>query len=256
MNQDTEFCYPNIIDFFGTTLFHLCHFTEIDLHNYKSYDKYTENNLIKSTSRLSDEVTKIIDKTDEYQHFDIWESYGQDFNELEHTYPSMHRKALVITLYNFLEHQIKTMCSEINKLLPQDMSNEYFKAVCIKRYRQFLIRESGFDINRGNELWNLWEDMLKVEQIRHVLVHSEGEVDNDKKKPLADIQNYCNRRKNIRLIGHRIIIDDGFVAELITDLISLFQLLDKDVFAFIRRYENEHGAYEIPLPSGASRTPL
>lgn len=48
MELNTEFCYPNIIDFFGTILFHLCHFTEVDLHNYKPYDKYTESNLLKS----------------------------------------------------------------------------------------------------------------------------------------------------------------------------------------------------------------
>lgn len=40
----------------------------------------------------------------------------------------------------------------------------------------FLRREAGFDMNQESTLWKLWEDMLKVEQIRHVLVHSEGEI--------------------------------------------------------------------------------
>lgn len=31
MELDTEFRYPNVIDFWGTTLYHLCQFTLLDL---------------------------------------------------------------------------------------------------------------------------------------------------------------------------------------------------------------------------------
>lgn len=48
MELETEFRYPNVIDFFGTTLFHLCHFTTLDLHNYAAYNKYSENNIEKA----------------------------------------------------------------------------------------------------------------------------------------------------------------------------------------------------------------
>ncbi|BDS28195.1 hypothetical protein KAM576c_48140 (plasmid) [Enterobacter asburiae] len=99
--------------------------------------------------------------------------------------------------------------------------------------------------------------MLKVEQIRHVLVHSEGEIEKHRVERLADdIENYCKQKNGIRLIRHRIIIDEGYVAGLIAEFISLFDLLGRQVNAFIRRYESEHGSYEVPLPLGASRTPL
>ncbi|GAB0796825.1 hypothetical protein ECZC05_50160 [Escherichia coli] len=105
-------------------------------------------------------------------------------------------------------------------------------------------------------MWKLWEDMLKVGQIRHVLVHSEGKIEKHRAERLADIKSYCNRKENIRLNKHKIIIDEGYVAGLITELISLFELQDRQVNLFIRRYESEHGSYEVPLPQGASRTPL
>lgn len=47
-------------------------------------------------------------------------------------------------------------------------------------------------------------------------------------------------------------IDDSFVAALITDLITLFEQLDRQVSAFIRRYEIEYGQYEVPFPPGVS----
>lgn len=48
----------------------------------------------------------------------------------------------------------------------------------------------------GGLIWTLWEDMLKVEQIRHVLVHSEGEIEENRVDRHADIESYCKRKKN------------------------------------------------------------
>ncbi|MCU2407272.1 hypothetical protein N8T09_22230 [Enterobacter hormaechei subsp. xiangfangensis] len=257
MELETEFRYPSVIDFFGTTLFHLCHFTTLDLHNYAAYNKYSENNIENSNDKLCDEINKRLKKNGEEYHEDIIDSYSQEIQEFSDIYPPMHRKAMVITLYNFFEHQIKTLCAEINMLLPQDMSAKYkFNDVSIKKYRQFLRCEAYFDIHQGNLLWQRWEDMLKVAQIRHVLVHSEGEIEKHRAERLADIENYCKQKKGISLIRHRITIDAGYVAGLIAELISLFDLLDRQVNAFIHRYECEHGRYDVPLPMGASRAPL
>ncbi|QMD64603.1 hypothetical protein [Citrobacter sp. RHB35-C17] len=257
MELDTEFRYPNVIDFFGTTLFHLCHFTRNDLHDYAAYNKYAEDNIAQSHIKVCEEVQRQLERNDEYHHEDILDFHSLEFQAFSDIYPPMHRKAMVITLYNFFENQIKTLCTKVNKLLPQDMSEKYkFKDVCIKHFRKFLRHEAGFDINQGDVLWKLWEDMLKVEQIRHVLVHSEGEIDQHRVERLADIESYCKRIKTIRLNQHKIIIDEGYVAGLIADLISLFNQLNRQVNVFIRRYESEHGRFEVPLPPGASRTPL
>lgn len=196
MEEDIEFRYPKIIDFFGTTLFHLCHFTTIDLHNYAAYNEYSERNIADSNVRICEEVQRQLDANEERFHEQIIDNYSQEFQEFGDIYPPMHRKAMVITLYIFFEHQIKTLCSEINKLLPCDKSREYnFKEVSIKRYRKFLRCEAGFDLCQGDLLWNLWEDALKVEQIRHVLVHSEGEIERHRVERVADIEHYCKRKK-------------------------------------------------------------
>lgn len=258
MELDTAFRYPNVIDFWGTTLYHLCHFTSLDLDKYAAYNKYAENNIEDGNKRLCEEIELRIKESDKKYHEDIIDNYHQEMQEFGDIYPPMHRKAMVITLYNFFEHQIKTLCTEINKLLPHDMSGKYKfdDGVELKECRKFLKCESDFEIKRGGEFWNLWEDMLKVAQIRHVLVHSEGEVEKHRAERLADIKSYCNRKENISLNRHKIIIDEGYVAGLITELISLFEQLDRQVNAFICRYESEHGSYEVPLPLGASRTPL
>lgn len=256
MEPDSEFQYPNIIDFFGTTLCHICHFTTHDLLDYAAYDKYAEANIFKSHLDVDDQISCLLEKSEENNHEDIISSFSTEFQEFGDIYPSIHRKSMVIALYNFFEHQMKTLCIEVNKLLPADVSDKYFRDVSIKNYRKFLRREAGFDINSGGLIWTLWEDMLKVEQIRHVLVHSEGEIEKHRVDRHADIESYCKRRKNIRLYRHRILLDNGFVVTLISDLITLFEKLDNHVYAFIKRYENEHGRYDVLLPPGSSRTPL
>lgn len=256
MNDSDGFRYPNIIDFFGTRLAHICHFAVVDLRDYQAYDTYSENNLRSSSKSISDELTELIEKNDEQYHEDYIDSFAQDFHELGNIYPALHRKAMLITLYNFFEHQMKTLCDDINKLLPVNKSEEYLKSVDIKEYRKFLTREGKFDINQGGKLWNLWEDILTVQQIRHALVHSEGEIEKKRAKWQPDIESYCKRKKIIRLNSNRIIIDQGYVGDLITNLIEFFGLLDFQVSTFIRRYQEENGTFEAELPPGASRTPL
>lgn len=87
MELDTEFRYPNVIDFFGTTLFHLCHFTTIDLHNYAAYNKYAENNIAKSNKRICEEIEQRIKESDKKYHEDIIDSYHQEMQEFGDIYP-------------------------------------------------------------------------------------------------------------------------------------------------------------------------
>ncbi|EFN7779591.1 hypothetical protein EGX65_26080, partial [Escherichia coli] len=65
MELDTEFRHPNVIDFFDTTLFHLCHFTKSDLFDYSAYNQYTENNIKQSDKLISDEISKHFKNNDE-----------------------------------------------------------------------------------------------------------------------------------------------------------------------------------------------
>lgn len=101
MELDTEFRHPNVIDFFDTTLFHLCHFTKSDLFDYSAYNQYTENNIKQSDKLISDEISKHFKNNDESHHEDIICSYSREFQEFGDIYPSMHRKSMVIALYNF-----------------------------------------------------------------------------------------------------------------------------------------------------------
>ncbi len=71
MELDTEFRYSNVIDFFGTTFFHLCHFTRSDLFDYSAYNQYAENNIKQSDKLVSDEISKYLQNNDESHREDI-----------------------------------------------------------------------------------------------------------------------------------------------------------------------------------------
>ena len=82
METDTEFQYPNIIDFFGKTLCHICNFTALDLFDYAAYDKYAEGNINKSNLDVSDQISRLLEKSDEINHEYIIGSFSTEFKEI------------------------------------------------------------------------------------------------------------------------------------------------------------------------------
>lgn len=83
MELDTEFRYPNVIDFWGTTLYHLCQFTLLDLNKYAAYNNYAENNIEENNKRLCEEIEQRIKESDKKYHEDIIDDYHQRCRSLE-----------------------------------------------------------------------------------------------------------------------------------------------------------------------------
>jgi hypothetical protein len=250
----SEFAYPNKIDFFGTTLFHLCDFTLRDLDNYLSYDLYSEENLKASDNEVGLALTRALEASGEKYNEDIYGYYASDFNTFQNIYTLIHRKTMLIALYNFSECQIETLCREVNKLQLQNIIDDKWPGSdVLKSFRKLLTHHIGFDFGR---LDKNWQYLQVVKLIRNVLSHSEGEIDKRKTKISKKINDFCKKNKNIRIFNNNLIIEQGFIRELVTELIALFSALDHEIKAYIRRYEAENGCFDVPLPSGASRTPL
>lgn len=254
MLDSSEFSYPNKIDFFGSTLFHICDFTQDDLSNYLSYDLYSEENLKTSDSEVGLALTRALEATEEKYHGDIYESYASDFNTFQNIYTPIHRKTMLIALYNFCECQIETLCCEVNKLQPQNVINDQWSGRdVLNSFRKLLTHQAGFDFDGIGKKWQYFQ-VIKL--IRNALSHSEGEIDQRKTKISKKINVFCKKNKHIRISNNHLIIEHGFIMELVTELIALFSALDNEVKAYIRRYEAENGRFDVPLPPGASSTLL
>lgn len=254
MLDSSEFAYPNKIDFFGTTLFHLCDFTQDDLSNYLSYDLYSEKNLKASDNEVGLALTHALEASEEEYYEDIYASYASDFNTLQNIYTPIHRKTMLIALYNFCECQIETLCREVDKLQPQsNIDDKWPGRDVLNSFRKLLTQNSGFNFEKIDKRWQY---LQVIKLIRNTLSHSEGEIDERKTKLSKKINDFCKKNKNIRIPNNHLIIERGFIRELVTELIALFSALDHEVKAYIRRYEAENGRFDVPLPSGASRTPL
>ncbi|MFD3227270.1 hypothetical protein [Rahnella aceris] len=254
MVENTDFCYPNKIDFFGTTLFNVCHFTEHDLQDYKSYNKYTEGNFEVNNSELNASLSNDLNHNEESHHVDIYDSYAHEFNIFQNIYPPIHRKTMLIAISNFCEKQIEIMCIELNKLLPDCMIDDRWPGNdAISSYRRFLVNNAGFEFNNLDKHWQYFQ---AIKSIRNIFCHSEGEIDLDKTKVSKKIRAFCQRYPHIRVHNNHIIIEERCIDEIIAALILFFKMLAKEVFDFMRRYEAVNGRFEIDLPPGASRTPI
>lgn len=254
MLESSEFSYPNKIDFFGTTLLHLCDFTKDDLKNYLSYDLYSESNLMASDNEVGLALTHDLETSGEENHEEIYDSYAHDSHTFQDIYTPIHRKTMLIALYNFFECQVETLCREVNKLQPKNnIDDKWPGRDVLNSFRKSLTNSAGFNFDKIDKNWQF---LQVIKLLRNMLSHSEGEIDKRKTKISLKINEFCKKNKEIRIYRGHIIIERNFIRELIAVLISLFSALNKEVVAYIHRYEAENGRFELDLPLGASRTPL
>lgn len=254
MLESSEFSYPNKINFFGTTLLHLCDFTKDDLKDYLSYDLYSEGNLKASENKVGLALTHDLEASGEEHHEGIYDSYAHDFYPFQNIYTPIHRKTMLIALYNFFECQVETLCHEVNKLQPKsNIDDKWPGRDVLNSFRKLLTHAAGFNFDKMDRNWQYLQ-IIKL--LRNTLSHSEGEIDKRKPKISLKINEFSKKNEEIRIYNGHIIIEENFIRELIAILISFFSALDKEVVAYIHRYEAENGRFELELPVGASMTPL
>ena len=77
MELDTEFRYPNVIDFWGLRFIILPIYLLLGLNKYAAYNNYAENNIEESNKRLCEEIEQRIKESDKKYHEDIIDDYHQ-----------------------------------------------------------------------------------------------------------------------------------------------------------------------------------
>lgn len=86
--------------------------------HFKTY-KLSEGNLEASDNEVGLALTHDLEASGEKHHDEIYYSYVRDSHILQNIYTLIHRKTMLIALYNFFECQVKTLCCEVNKLQPK-----------------------------------------------------------------------------------------------------------------------------------------
>jgi hypothetical protein len=109
------------VDFFENGLCFYCHLAKNELLLYSDFHSKTESLWKQKDELLQEELKSILDKYPEAKHQDIVESHAWDLHLNQYKYPDIHRTALVIAIYVFIEDQLNGLCETLGESLDSQL---------------------------------------------------------------------------------------------------------------------------------------
>lgn len=220
-----------MVDFFGNGLCIHCHLAKNELMAFAYFNEKTESLWKQKDDTLQDELNEILKKYPEKSHDDIVESYSWDLHLNQYKYPRLHRESLIITIFNFLEYQLTSLCKIFHESVDSDLKLKDLHGKGVERALLFLfkvarINESAF----GSEL-----PVIKgVNQVRNVIVHNGGQLPDDQG---SKVNKFVSKTEHISGIeGENIIIHSDFIGFFIEVLLAFFEKLEHEVQKHIQAY--------------------
>lgn len=233
---------PNI-DYFANGILCHCHGALTKLHYLKGFHSILETTWENIEKNLDEKIQKSLDSNPKEHHDDIIESYSWDFHLNNTIHPSIHRESVTITLFSFFEHQLNDLCKDISSCLKDQIKLKDLHGQGIERAQTYLSKIANFDWSKVNGSWGY---LKSAQRIRNLLVHNGGRINKYKDKDKDKLLKFIESNKNLRIetvsigqdganIEKRIIIDAGFINELLENMELFFKQLDSEVLAFANK---------------------
>lgn len=217
------------IDFFGNGLCIHCHLAKNELLEFAHFNSSTESMWKDRDETLQKDVAKILDGYALEHHNEIVESYSWELHLNQSKYPSIHRESIIITIYNFLESQLNTLCGILSKCIDNNLKLKDLRGQGTERALNYLTKVVTFEFdNIGKER----SYISNVNKLRNQIVHNGGLLpvnEND------HLNTFVSQNAQLSgMAGHRVNIHSEFITELIDILLSFFNKLDLEVQSFIQ----------------------
>ena len=220
-----------MVDFFGNGLCIRCHLAKIELMDFAFFNVQTEEAWKSKDGDLQEELSGILEKYPGKNHGDIVESYSWDLHLNQSKYPSLHRESLIITIFNFLEHQLNSLCKILYESIDNGLKLKDIHGHGVERALLFLTKVAKFNFSSfGSEL-----PMIKgVNLVRNIIVHNGGQLPDE---PKSKVNKFVTSSENLSGIeGRYINISPEFMALFISVLLEFFDRLDNEVQNHIKAY--------------------
>jgi hypothetical protein len=220
-----------VVDFFGNGLCIHCHLAKNEIMDFSLFNEQTEEAWKAKDDNLQDELNRIFKKYPEKSHDDIVESYSWDLHLNQYKYPSLHRESLIITIYNFLENQLNSLCKIFYESIDNDLKLKDIHGQGVERALLFLTKVANIDFSTfGSEL-----PVIKgVNLVRNVIVHNGAQLPGDSKSKVNMFVTNSEHLSGIE--GGYINISPEFIGFFIGVLLEFFERLDHEVQKHIQAY--------------------
>lgn len=220
-----------MIDFFGNGLCLHCHLAKNELMDIAAFNNLSESSWKEKDDTLQEELSEILKKYPEKSHDDIVESYSWDLHLNQYKYPNLHRESLIITVFNFLEHQLNSLCQIFYESIDSDLKLKDINGQGVERAFLFLKKVVNVDFSHfGAEL-----PVIKgVNLVRNIIVHNGGVLPDDAN---SKVNKFIASSEYISgSAGGGINIQPEFIDCFVKVLVAFFEKLDNEVQKHIQGY--------------------
>lgn len=217
------------MDYFQNGLCFYCHLVKSELLTYSDFHSKTELSWKREDEVLQSELASILEKYPEVEHQEIVESHAWDLHLNQSRYPDIHRNALVIAIYAFLEDQLNGLCETLGEALNSPIRLADLHGQGIERALLFLSKVAQFDLGAVPTL----SFVRHVNRLRNKLVHASGVLPDD---PADGLNLFVKTTPGLRgEPGGRVHINSDFNGYLTARLTDFFEELDGQVKTFMTR---------------------
>lgn len=204
-----------------------------ELNYFSDFHSATEAAWTKKDSELQKDLNKVLEKYPKEHHGEICDSHGWELHLNQYKYPNMHRESFIITIHNFLEHQLNELCKILSQSIDSKIQLKNLHGQGIERAFLYLSKVAELDLSKmGKER----PYIKSVCSLRNQIVHNGGKLPVD---PESKLNKFV--LENPHLHGapeNHVSVAPKFINELIDLLISFFKKLDIEIQAHIQKSIN------------------
>lgn len=197
-------------------------------HHHSVVETALEKQVEEVNAHMWKEVEAAEAAGDPHLAHEIVEDYGTDCYDRERTYPTMHRSAMLLTLYSFTEATLAFYCRLLRMYL--DMKPHEPKGGRVENFKLWL---RGINVSFVSSA-EYWAEIDGFRMLRNSIVHSYGDIGTN-----ARLESYIGSSPHVsfsesglgscHITGNGFELESTFVQHATTSIASLFEKLTDDL---------------------------
>ncbi|HCG8585653.1 TPA: hypothetical protein NJ534_003554 [Vibrio parahaemolyticus] len=211
----------DILKDFRFPLFRSSFYMQYDM--YKEHARKVDDFLESEAETFKADVEKLAQGKESYERDEYLEEMAEQFQELKFEFPSIQRRAELITIYTVLEHQFQQICQAYERELENPVKiKDLDSNGIIDQCRKYLEKVALVDFPSK---YPAWVEITKIQQLRNCVVHADGMV----KTGNQDLRGYIKGNPLLSLAhNNKVLIESGFSEHCINVFCDfLTELFDK-----------------------------
>ncbi|MCG0019469.1 hypothetical protein [Vibrio parahaemolyticus] len=211
----------DILKDFRFPLFRSSFYMQYD--TYKEHARKVDDFLESEAETFKADVEKLAQGKESYERDEYLEEMAEQFQELKCEFPSIQRRAELITIYTVLEHQFQQICQAYERELENPVKiKDLDSNGIIDQCRKYLEKVALVDFPSK---YPAWVEITKIQQLRNCVVHADGMV----KTGNQDLRGYIKGNPFLSLAhNNKVLIESGFSEHCINVFCDfLTELFDK-----------------------------